>query len=141
MNKKMTIKDQKYPEYFPENCPPESASTEKRILFRFCKGRYPDEEDFKSYYNLNPEKYRGNINAYGLSVLPSRDACNSAYRKYPYIRRYKTVAKGETDHDKGCWKNTPSNTIPDHITWWVCEGIKPVGFFMFDFVLGEENET
>lgn len=135
----MDITNQKYPDYFPDNCPPKEASIEKKVLYRLCVGDNPKETDFISYYCSNPEKYKDVINAYGLSTLPDRDSCMSAFRKFPFVRsRYKTVAVGITDETKGSWLSTPSKTQPKHITWWVCEGIRPVDFFKFDFQLGDE---
>ena len=131
---------QEYPEYFPKGCPPTDASTESKVLFRFCEGESPSENDFTSYYLRNPKKYANNILAYGLSVLPSADECRNAYRKYPYLRKYHSIAVGETGSDRGAWKVTPGNISPEHITWWVCKDVKPYEFFVFDSKVGEDDE-
>lgn len=131
---------QKYPEYFPENCPPDDANTDEKQLFRFCNGNIPEVSDFISYYQKSPDKYKEIINAYGLSVLQSRNDCLRAYRKFPFLRKYKSIAQGFTNFARGSWKVTPGKISPTHLTWWVCDGVIPSNFFVFDFLLGDSNE-
>ena len=121
--------EQKYPSYFPIGCPPEDASVEELEIYRFCLNDKPGDGDFVSYYLENPSKFAGNILAYGLSVLLSKEACLKAYRKYPYMRKYKSVAKGVTNKERGSWKKTPGRVSPGHVTWWVCQDVKPSLFF------------
>ena len=133
------ISEQIYPDYFPEGCPPDDAAVSERELFRFCRENVPMESDFVSYYLQNSEKYAGIILAYGLSVLPSRDECRKAYRKFPFIRKYRSIAVGKTNENRGSWKITPGKISPEHITWWVCENVKPIDFFEFDSKNGDDN--
>ena len=133
------MKDQKYPDYFPVGCPPDDALTEEQWLFRFCQGNVPQEDDFVSYYLKNPQKYKGNIRAYGLSVLKSKEDCLSAIRKFPWIRQYQSIAKGETNEYKGSWKETPSRQNPAHVTWWVCKDVNPLTFFQTELKIGDES--
>ncbi len=134
----MTVQEQEYPEYFPEGCPPEDANTDEQMLYRFCSSEnIPREEDFVSYYQRDPLKYKGNIPAYGLSVMKSREDCLEAYRKSPYLRKYKSIAKGKTNEKRGSWKETPSRQNPAHVTWWVCNNVKPLAFFQHDMNTGE----
>jgi len=131
---------QDYPDYFPQGCPPDEANTDDKELFRFCEEITPEVADFISYYQKFPEKYRGKINAYGLSVLQSREDCLRAYRKIPYLRKYKSIAQGVTDFNRGSWKVTPGKISPAHVTWLVCEGVTPNIFFEFDILTGDEYE-
>lgn len=135
---KKTVKDQQYPDYFPEGCPPEDAHTDEQTLFRFCHETIPQKTDFESYYKKNPEKYKDSILAHGLSVLKSKEDCCSAIRKFPWVRNYQSVAKGITNEQRGSWKETPSRQNPAHITWWVCKDIDPFSFFEFEMLVGEE---
>lgn len=130
------VLNQHYPEYFPQDCPPDDAKTDEKRLFRFCEGITPEAVDFISYYQKFPEKYKGKINAYGLSILQSRDDCLCAYRKFPYLRKYKSVAQGVTNFERGSWKVTPGKISPAHVTWWVCDGVYPNDFFEFDVLTG-----
>lgn len=129
----------RYPDYFPNNCPPQNAVAHKKTLFRFCKNAEPVESDFESYYLKKPEKYKDKINAYGLSVLGSKEDCSSAVRKSPYLR-VEYISFGDTDENIGCYLNTPNKKNPGHITWWVCEGIKPHTFFKVCAKGGEVSE-
>lgn len=120
----------KFPTYFPENCPPEEASDEECILFRLCKGTILTEKDFRSFFLINPEKYKDLINAYGLSVFKSIEDCKHAMSKSPNLRRkYKYIAKGTNNNCRGKVLHTPSGTNPNHYTWWLYDGVKPHTFF------------
>lgn len=130
---------QKYPEYFPIGCPPMDADLSEQTLYRLCYEHQPSEKDFVSYYLQNPKKFVDQINAYGLSVMLSREDCFEMYRKYPWVRRYHSIAWGVTNYERGSWKRTPSRYNPTHVTWWVCDGVRPETFFIFDKEL-EENE-
>lgn len=122
--------EQKYPSYFPIGYPSEDTSLEEFEIYRFCLNDKPGDGDFVSYYLANPSKFAGNILAYGLSVFLSKEACLKAYRKYPYMRKYKSVAKGVTNKDSGSWKKTPGRVTPEHVTWMVgMSGCKTVFIF------------
>ncbi len=131
------VLSQHYPDYFPQDCPPDDANTDEKKLFRFCEGIVTEIVNFISYYQKFPEKYKGKINAYGLSVLQSRDDCLLAYRKFSYLRKYKSIAQGVTNFDRGSWKVTQGKISPAHVTWWVCDGVKPNSFFEFDILTGD----
>ena len=75
-----------FPPYFPKGCPPEDATDEEKMLFRMCKGSVPTKEDFLTFFQINPEKYKENIQAYGLSVFSSEDDCQRARKKSPRLR-------------------------------------------------------
>ena len=125
----MTEQQKKFPDYFPEGCPPASAKDSEITLYRLCKDMVPCKADFVSFYLINPEKYRNCINAYGLSVFPSIEDCNIARSKAPRLRKKPYSAKGENNEDRGKYVFTPSNANPNHITWWVYEGVEPHTFF------------
>ena len=135
----MMVRDQMYPDYFPAGCPPEDAHTEEQLLFRFCSGTCPEQDDFISYYMKEPQKYKGNMKAYGLSVMKSREDCFAAFRKFPWVRNYHSIASGLTNDQRGSCKATPSRQNPAHVTWWVCKDVNPFSFFVFDAVIGEEK--
>lgn len=120
----------RFPAFFPKDCPPNNAKGEDIILFRLCKTTVPTADDFISFYQIDPARYEGNIQAYGLSTYPSADACESAKRKSPRLRStYEGIAYGQVSADKGKILRTPSKANPAHITWWVYEGVEPHTFF------------
>ena len=119
-----------FPSYFPDNCPPDEATDEEKELFRLCSGPELTEDDFLSLYNKDPEKWANNIQAYGLSVLESKEDCDRVRRINAKLRRlYPFCASGKNNSDRGKILNTPSNTNPRHFTWWVYEDVKPHTFF------------
>ena len=131
----------RFPAYFPKDCPPDDAKGEEIALFRLCKTTVPTAQDFLSFYQINPEKYEGNVQAYGLSTYPTAEACESAKRKPPRLRNaYEGIACGQVDADKGKILRTPSKANPAHITWWVYEGIEPHTFFESYCKGGVEHE-
>lgn len=120
----------KFPDYFPEGCPPPEAVGEERVLFRLCYGPVPTENDFVSHYQRNPEKFRENILAYGLSVFSTEDDCRTACKKSPLLRKkYHFCSYGMNTPERGKILLTPAKLSPAHITWWIYEGIEPHTFF------------
>lgn len=120
----------RFPTYFPENCPPEESTDEECVLYRLCKGPVLTDGDFKSFYLINPIKYKDNIKAYGISVFKSFSDCNRAKSKSPKLRsEYKYVASGSNNSQRGKLLNTPSGVNPNHYTWWLYDGVKPHTFF------------
>lgn len=122
----------KFPDYFPEGCPPEEATEKEMTLFRLCKHNYPCEEDFQPHVILYPdrEEYKANVLAYGLSTLPSVEDCEHLLKISSKMRScMKCIAFGKVDGDTGKVLNTPNKNNSNHMTWWVYEGVKPHTFF------------
>lgn len=137
----MENKAKHFPAFFPKGCPPANAKGERIVLFRLCKTVNPAPEDFLSFYQIDPERYAGNIQAYGLSTYPSAETCKSAKRKSPRLRKEcKGIACGQVEADHGKILRTPSNANPAHITWWVYEEIEPHTFFQKYHEGGVEHE-
>lgn len=119
-----------FPSYFPDNCPPKEAKCEEIIMYRLCKNATPSPEDFISFYLSNPDRYKGMVNAYGLSVFPSPQDCVLARKKSPKLReKTSTIAFGQNNCDRGKILRNGSPQNPSHITWWVYEGVEPHKFF------------
>lgn len=126
----------KFPNYFPENCPPEDAEDKEIKVYRLCKcSEKIDKQDFVTYYENNREKYRNNILAYGLSVNGTKEGSvkllNELSRKSPKVKKkgYKAIAKGITYKSTGKHKSTPNNNQKDHITYWLYENVEPHTYF------------
>ena len=51
----------KFPAYFPAKCPPEEATDEECVLFRLCKNLTLTEQDFVSFYLINPQKHKTKV--------------------------------------------------------------------------------
>jgi len=60
-------------------------------------------------------------------------------KEFPYMRKYKAVAKGLTNKDRGSWKK-PGRVSPEYVTWWVCQDVRPTVFFECVLKFDENNE-
>ena len=119
-----------FPAYFPENCPPDDAKAEELCVYRYCIGDTVIPEDFLSYYQMNPKKYKNKILAYGLSVLLNKQDCIKGLKLPAIKKRYKSFASGMTFINTGWIKRTPNANNPSHCTWWLYEGIDPSTYFV-----------
>jgi hypothetical protein len=116
----------KFPDYFPIGCPPSDAISQEIYVYRYLTGEEITENDFASYYLMDKDKYKNNINAYGLSVEINLDKMKKGLKLPDIRRRFKSIAGGKTYHYTGVIKNTYR---PYHYTWWLYEGIKPHEYF------------
>ena len=125
----MVDKQLSFPAYFPKNCPPEGAIEEELCVYRYCMGATVIEDDFLSYYQIDPEKYKDTILAYGLSVLLNEQDCIKGLKLPGIKRKFKSFASGVTFINTGKIKRTPNRSSPSHCTWFLYEGIKPDTYF------------
>ena len=126
----MNDKKHIFPDFFPDNCPPEGAQCNEVDVYRLCK--HVDRvthDDFKSYYEINPRKYNGNILAYGVSVLKNKSDCEKLLKLPANKKKFKSISKGKTYTYMGVIKETPNNKLKSHCTWWLYEGSKPKNVF------------
>lgn len=122
--------ERRYPEYFPKGCPPNDAKHKELTVYRCCHDDTITSADFVSYYLLDPTKYCGQINAYGLSVFTNCKNLKEAM-KLPYMKKnFKRIAVGATYANTGAIKPTPSKSDASHHTWWLYEGVEPHTFFI-----------
>jgi len=127
-------KRMKFPDYFPEGCPPEDAISKEIIVYRICKNNPIERKDFASYYELN--KGKSDIKHYGVSVFS-----NSNEAKMICLlpnHRQEFIATGKTAEECGKIKLTPSIKSSSHITWWLYENARPEKYF--SKMEGIENE-
>lgn len=123
-------KTPQFPDYFPEDCPPVEAKSIDFKVFRLSKHANLTEDTFKSFYQINPERWMGVIQSYGISVFHTKEDCESALRKSPCLKkRMKYYAFGIANKDSGKIMKTPSKDNPRHYTWWLYEGVKPHTYF------------
>lgn len=126
----MEHKISKFPDYFPDGCPPKDATSEEIEVYRTCENsNQVTSDDFISYYNIDPEKYKNVINAYGLSVMLKKEDCVKLMKMPGMKKKFKSIAKGKTYSSMGVVKRTPNKNYKSHCTWWLCEGSKPEEVF------------
>lgn len=120
-----------FPKYFPPGCPPNDSSNEELEVYRYCiNSDIVLADDFISYYQSNPNKYKNVIIAYGLSVLLNREECEKGLKLPGIKKKFKGFSKGATYKDKGMIKRTPTNSIKSHCTWWIYESAQPENYFV-----------
>lgn len=109
-----------WPEHYPQQCPPKEAYYHNGDLFRFINRNNPQSRDFKSYYEMSPEKDWGNkaCQARGLSVLKCALGVEEMRDAIPALRR-KKVSKAIISSVDGMLANTPSSSSQRHCSWWV----------------------
>ena len=56
VTEKLDLKNLHFPQYFPKNCPPKDAEEKEMTVYRFCRNKHIVEDDFKSYYQKDPNK-------------------------------------------------------------------------------------
>lgn len=126
----MEIGISKYPDYFPEGCPPSDAVNDEIEVFRTCINEDKvTSDDFKSYYEMDNERWKNNINAYGLSVMLKQEDCVKLMKLPGMRKKFKSIAKGKTYNSMGVIKQTPSKTYKSHYTWWLYEDAEPEKVF------------
>ena len=109
-----------WPEHYPEQCPPKKAFHHQGVLFRFINRNNPVPRDFRSYYELDPEKDWGEqaCQARGLSVVKCALGVKEMRDAIPALRR-KKVSKAVISMECGMLANTPSSSSERHCTWWI----------------------
>lgn len=111
-----------WPEYYPDNCPPESSCDVNGKLFRLIPR--PDEslkklkKEFTPFAVRNPEKWGGNCQACGLSSYITLDECSRIKKTIPRLKKL-LPAQAQLDSCHGKVLNTPSKISKEHYTWWV----------------------
>lgn len=116
----------KFPEYFPEGCPPQNAEPESIEAYRLCKTESITRVDFYSFYELG-KNIKGNINGYGVSVIGNYGEASTLSKMPTHKKEY--LACGVTDPDCGVVLRTPSRNLSSHITWWLYEDATPEKYF------------
>ena len=123
-----------WPEYFPENCPPTTATSPNGKFYRFIAKDHdePQSKDFVSWRELNLEKpCPDNIpecQACGLSVYSDLEEIRRMKKVIPKLRKMK-IAGGSLTESSGKIKNTPSRNSQNHNTWWVPQNENPWQYF------------
>lgn len=128
----------KWPDYFPEKCPPSDAESANGRFLRLVRNSPPQPTDFAPWRIENPN---GNVSdeckACGVSVL--RDIADvQRLRKRVPGHRKKLIAVGTLTPELGLIKHTPSRSAKSHHSWWVPKNADPCPHFK---ILVEEGES
>lgn len=129
-------------EKFPPNCPPREAEGASGEVYRLVGSNPPVAKDFRTWYELYPEKTYENqakeCEAHGLSVYTQKSSIFSLIDRIPGLRR-KKIALGKLTPDLGVMLNTPSREDKLHHTWWVAVGKEPWAVFQVVDIKREQS--
>ena len=119
----------KWPDYYPENCPPEDAKPASGIVYRLVKQDPVQQEDFIPLITENPKRFENKPNAQickgcGISVCKGMQDILKLQRSSGKMRK-RQIAEGELSSTLGVIKHTPSRNYKTHHTWWVDPKAKP----------------
>ncbi|MBE9396776.1 hypothetical protein IOQ59_05805 [Pontibacterium sp. N1Y112] len=109
----------KWPDHFPEQCPPGCAEPVSGKVYRFINRANPKEKDFKSFFELKPDQDWGEkaCQARGLSVYKNKNACEQMVDLVPALAK-KKLAVAELNSNDGVIAETPSRNSNEHNTLW-----------------------
>ncbi len=112
-----------WPRYFPSDCPPSEASPQERPAYRLVLHDPPSETDFECPKVMQQDRRFGDeCLACGVSLIGEmRDARRLLGTIYFRQKRYR-LAQGRTKTGCGLVLDTPSESIPSHITYWIYPG-------------------
>lgn len=120
-----------WPDYFPDDCPPQDAQPVTGEVYRLVKKDPPESRDFIPFREKKPSEDFGEkeCQACGLSVLKNiEDAVRMKSRARGMEKRL--VAKGTLSPHLGRIKRTPSRRFGrSHHTWWVPTEVQPWRIF------------
>lgn len=121
----------KFPSYFPSNCPPNDTIDEELEVYRIAKFNPINIKDFETVYQRKPGEIYEDIRAYGLSVYEDIESLERCRSKIPAFKKKKHIYKALTKKEYGKIKRTP-NIYGKHITWWLYEYIDSLKIFSLD---------
>lgn len=122
-----------WPQHYPESCPPAIAKEASGKVYRFIEKEheFPQDKDFMSWKELNPNKDYGEkeCQACGLSIYISLEEAKRVASSIPRLKKMK-IAEANLTKNSGKMENTPSNVSKDHFTWWISKNnLKPCTLF------------
>jgi hypothetical protein len=106
----------------PRDCPPADAKATTQTIYRGVRRPPLSAADFVSVAEERGVRGdKSNCQCWGLSVWISREAAEHGRKVLPFMRKWH-VASGEIEPADGLLLKTPSNSQPDHFTFWKCVG-------------------
>ena len=120
-----------WPDYFPDDCPPQDAQPATGDVYRVVKQNPPESRDFIPLRKKNNGDFgEDECKVCGLSVFRRfEDAVEMKNRERGMKNRL--IAKGTLSPDLGKIKHTRSSKPygKSHHTWWVPTEVEPWSVF------------
>ena len=124
MNGGMSVK---FPNDWPEDCPPIEAEDAEGVVYRICKKDPPAESDFLSHFETGRMKHAPPCLRAGLSVLRTIGDARHLARLFPSLGAF--IAQGRLRPEHG--KTAPTKgKVPSHSTWWPYDGVERHSVFV-----------
>ncbi|MGA8135920.1 MAG: hypothetical protein WCA48_17495 [Pseudomonas gingeri] len=132
----------KWPDHYPEQCPPSCAEAISGTIYRFTNRTNPKLRDFISYYEMDPGKDWGRMacNARGLSVYSTYADCAAAVEAVPALRK-KRLCHASLARNSGVMADTPSQNTQNHKTFWSYIGADELASFFTSIDPSDELEV
>ena len=125
-----------WPEFYPENCPPEDAEQASGTVYRLVRHNPPQAEDFKSLFEERSTFFENKPNDFickgcGVSVCSDFEDIERLQRSSGKMRK-RQVAEGHIQTKHGVILYTPSKLYRSHHTWWIPNEETP--WFVFNVI-------
>jgi hypothetical protein len=121
----------KWPDHFPENCPPDDAAPSEVIVFMLVSSPV-SPTDFQSLRQRMLDKKfptpELECQACGLSVFEEISHVERVRRRVRRLRD-RVIGQCRLTPDMGVLKPTRSQFGNSHRTWWIPQGLQPWEFF------------
>ena len=119
-----------WPDYFPNDCPPEDAQAATGDVYRLVKQNPPEARDFIPLREKTGKDFgEQECQACGLSVFRSFDDAVGVKNRGRGMGN-RLIAKGSLSRHLGKVKQTPSRAFgQSHNTWWVPTEVEPWSVF------------
>jgi hypothetical protein len=126
----------RWPDFFPDDCPPDDAEPASGEVYRITGRRNPKNRDFLSYREQrgpDAEFSQPECIVCGLSVyrdIEDISRMRLRRRRVPKLRKRLYIAKGLLNPSLGKIKATGHHEKSHH-TWWVPTGVEAWQHFNF----------
>jgi len=122
-----------WPDFYPADCPPEDSQPTVGIFYRFTRTKEATSEDFKSFRELDFNKKYDlpEWQVCGLSVFMDQSTAIQVGARVPALRKKYPACRALTE-ENGVYRPTPSETNPEHLTWWYPTEFEPWVTFEHD---------
>jgi len=107
-----------WPDYFPDQCPPNSAREEQLRVFRLVANCPPSIQDFVPVLIEQPHRKFDSTElclACGVSVFKNIEDANKRRKRFKPLRN-KQIAVGLITQEDGLILETCTDS---HVTWWL----------------------
>jgi hypothetical protein len=115
----------RFPHWFPQDCPPASASDASGLVYRIVSGETLRDEDFLSHHELGTARGAPPCRRCGISVFDSFR--NALHRLRLSPRLGTAISEGELTAEAG--KTELTSAASGHMEWWAYADVIRRGYF------------